>query len=1436
MLSFRQRNRNYTVLLITSLGIVGLVLYYIIIYIPENEQRINARNFRVLHRIGANLSSAIDNYVEKVGQGYGKQVLEELYYKDPSIKGAQSFKSISGDSIWLTADAADHWLQSKAARQLIEGRTHGLNYSPGHEQAEHDTHIEKRAGGTFLHFASIIAYGKEDPSSIKFNFDAPFYFHTRIRVDSLLNPLMRWDNFAYFVIFRKKGTGRQQTAEVIYKGARDHPHRNPIDLLLPDSLVALANKTGGRQPAEAAIAGETFQLYLLHKRISAEENWVLCAAVPADRYEKERRAIPAHLVTFGSLLLALLIFSVPFLKLVLINNQERLNKSDVVFAGLSVFAGVAMLVLLLLDGYVYYVADNKAEARRLEKLAAEIENNLTWELDGLLQQLELLDALPDTRPAVADFKKDSLLAQYFARNAASGRDATRHVVRVFWVDTAGYMVTSWTNNKKPDRRYRVNNRSYFSNILEERGWTMDHTPTRFALESVSSMIDGRKYAVISRKSTRSHHNQMPKARVVALTTKLSSLYHAVLPPGYGFCIIDKQGTVWFHQQEKLNLNENLLEETSFPPALQAAMYSRVPAHFEVHYQGNKQRLFIDPIRQLPLFLVTYVNHDYQKVTNLHLIMVTVMMLSLYFILLGFLLALVVYARSRPVNLPAYWFAFKWLWPKSSYAHLYLKTNLLLLATILLVLGLADPSRPVSTFFMLLFAAVYNFIFCYTSFHAIPIRWVFRSRLYFFSVSSVVILLVLNACALITGTDTFQLGVLFQLMLLGLLWAINRIFYKYSSYASTWKCRYRRFYNQMLLCWLLLTSALPAFVFFRIAYNYEMELTLRYHQLYLAQMLSRRPAELAWPDTTRQQQKRTQQGPASFVYAKFLYNTHPAAQAPGRGQNAASRSAKPVLLLNQGAGRQADDTSGIRLRSPWLQARQALQAVQERAAQKEGRQANGFVMLVRPTFRNVLANAFFLKADCHPAADCHPNHWQLQDSLLHFRYSNELNQEHTIKLSSSLPRFQLPAVLHAHTTWPANINHPGWFFWADAAILAIFVYFLISFLVQRIFSLDLHWIKPLGTIDQQFLDPAVKNKLLVIALPVAPGIRQLLHNQQPADGKAFQLIQIDLAKTDFTAGIRMLELGGFHLPVVLLIKNFDFDPYSEEALKYKVTLLQTLHAMPQLKVIIQTSLHPACWQQKLAEGEEEKQKGEKGPSKAAYLAILEQLLILLGAYIKLYQPLQRQAPASTSAPKYLMPQKEYLLRLIRQECSSCFHLHQFEDTLVKYVEDAAASKKKVTKEDIIFLLQERAQLYYRYIWTSCSEEEQYFLYDLAQDGLVNARNKHVLSALLGKGLLVQEEDATMKIMNVSFQKFVLHVVDPAEALRFEKMNAQSSKWDLFKTPLMLIFVAGALFIFFTQKQTWLNIVTVLAAFSTIIGILPRLSALLPAMFAGKEAHK
>jgi hypothetical protein len=144
----------------------------------------------------------------------------------------------------------------------------------------------------------------------------------------------------------------------------------------------------------------------------------------------------------------------------------------------------------------------------------------------------------------------------------------------------GMMTHSWKLNRNPNQnnaKVSVNSRNYFKIINNGGGYTLPDKPVKFALEFITSFTDGEKYAVISTRSKAPvKGNKWP---IIALATKLVTFYKPIFPPGYGFCVIDNEGKVLFHQNEDLNLNENLLEEINYEPRLKAALYGQTPAHF-----------------------------------------------------------------------------------------------------------------------------------------------------------------------------------------------------------------------------------------------------------------------------------------------------------------------------------------------------------------------------------------------------------------------------------------------------------------------------------------------------------------------------------------------------------------------------------------------------------------------------------------------------------------------------------------------------------------------------------------------------------------------------------------------------------------------------------------------------------------------------------------
>ena len=63
--------------------------------------------------------------------------------------------------------------------------------------------------------------------------------------------------------------------------------------------------------------------------------------------------------------------------------------------------------------------------------------------------------------------------------------------------------------------------------------------------------------------------------VLAIATRMYSIIDPVLPPGYGFCIMNAEGEVLFHSETKRNTQENFLEEVAQNEKIRAAVAGRL---------------------------------------------------------------------------------------------------------------------------------------------------------------------------------------------------------------------------------------------------------------------------------------------------------------------------------------------------------------------------------------------------------------------------------------------------------------------------------------------------------------------------------------------------------------------------------------------------------------------------------------------------------------------------------------------------------------------------------------------------------------------------------------------------------------------------------------------------------------------------------------------
>ena len=1468
MLAVSKRRRNLTVSIFTSIAILALLLYYILEHIPNNERRINTRNFRVLARIGVNLNATVKSYNEHVLRNYAHFTFSKLPETNPETlndtlnKGNKVVIPSRGNG--TQQDLSSVLLAMDRKKELVS--RFRLEYDPIKTEILEPLRLE----GKYFHFQSYVAVETLDGTRKWMEpKDSLYLFQAKLSIDSLLPSLHRKDIFEHLLVLQtetvQENNGEKIKGKILYNSSSFYPN-----LIQIDSLVNTRQGLFGGKVVEVELAGVPYKLYLLGQDVGLKDKWILAGAVPVNQIRAEQMAIDSSLVIFILLALAILVLALPFIKLMLMNKQERLQKRDVLLSAFSLFAGVSLTVLLLFDSYSYLGPDSATKQKQLEGLGDGVANQLNAEIKQATEQLSELDSLKIEKNNIVNLNSDDVKWEETDKTAPdplldSLRKLTKYpnMIRVFWANRRGEKLCTWTTRSENNENNSVANRDYFSTISQGKGWVLNGMQEQFYLQSILSWNDGEKYAIISKES------RSDSAKVIALTTKLSSLSNSSVPPGYGFFLINQQGEVLFHKDEDLSLNENLLEESDYNQNLQAALFGYIPTYFEEHYQGSTHQFFIQPLPDLPLFIVTYANRDYQSASKVHIISLATSLLLFYFFFLVIQLGLPIMVTMRPTKLKFHRLSFRWLWPQRHEQRIvaYWRVTLALLFTIGVIMVLTDRDRPVASFFIMLLAINYTFAFAYISIRNLTWKNLFRDDSKYVLGVSVGSTFLLNLICWFLYED-YKWVLWFQ-MILGVGFTVI-------SSLQLLPIRLPREYQQayilMVLSWLFLTSVMPSFFVFRIAYDYEAELMVRHHQLHLAHDISQKrhqqkvyqeKQELNKPDES------TIKG-GNSIYTEFFHYTKEIPDTLSMVKHPAPKNLNhPSKMVSLGSV----TSIGAQQRSA-----ETVQTFPTGFGNPKERLLLNFIYFVRPVFNNVLANEVYLIREPSSRAT-----WSILDRsnyLLKMVYTNYADPDCSVSLSSQLPLYQLPGfAFTGENAEKAMLS--GGFFWLEALLLLGFLFLLVSFLINRVFNLNLLHNLKMGQIDQELLDYRVENKVLLISMPgtpemsfINPGsllagpgktpvqkksifafINQLAFSWKKTEkttvssNRPVRVKEIDLARFEIKALMSHLNIR--QEDMVVLVKNFDHEPYEERWIQQKIELLQYLDSLQGKKIILYSSEHPSKWEEKIKESMFPSEDLEVAARKEAILKQVRLLLHNLNKFTKVYLPLQgmlainenieiynRNLAKTTVKPKNkpsneLNQRRKYLLQVVKAECLSCNHLAQYQKCLQDYVW-AHFEEKRLTRSDIILKIQSLAQLYYRELWSKCSEGEHYMLYDLAQDGLVNARNVGVLSSLLSKGLLIREKKLTLRIFNESFRNFVLSVVNKEEALRFENDTAKGSRWETYRTPLFMVLTGAMLFIFYTQKDTWTMMLTVLTALSTMVGILPRLGLLIPAFLAKGEA--
>lgn len=261
--------------------------------------------------------------------------------------------------------------------------------------------------------------------------------------------------------------------------------------------------------------------------------------------------------------------------------------------------------------------------------------------------------------------------------------------RIFWVDTRGNQHIKWEAGRQTSPTY-VGDRDYFVETTANRLWQLaDARPgaPRFRVDSILSRNTGEYRAVITQHAPAAAICGDVGLGVVSMVTPLLSLIDPILPPDYGFAVVNGDGQVLFHSTGTKNREERFLDEVEDAAELRSAPFARQGRLLTARYLGLDHRLLVTPLpalRDSPWSLIVFHNLSAGASQHLERIVLFSMMTLIYFMVLAAALLVVPAARGPRA----------WMWPSHANRGAYVQLTLTLAALALpLYLLMFATTRP-----------------------------------------------------------------------------------------------------------------------------------------------------------------------------------------------------------------------------------------------------------------------------------------------------------------------------------------------------------------------------------------------------------------------------------------------------------------------------------------------------------------------------------------------------------------------------------------------------------------------------------------------------------------------------------------------------------------------------------------------------------------------
>lgn len=690
------KNINYISWIVIVLSIAVLYLSYFFFYIPQQESVLQERAFRILKEYGNNLYGKFDYYQTHLKNYGGYYTIRDKLRNESALKAVENLKRNAskpgGEPSASTKEIINLYKVIGSLDANIEAEQMPASQIPKTPVLSND-----RKYLIIPHNAGFNSIMPKTIASLNQKLDQQFgvpdqNFIYRVPIQTLMEGLkFDWllDNIILF-----------DRSMVIHNSRQDVIH----DITNPEALCDSAENHQGGVIETMMIRGQKQRLMILPIEFGDAKIY-LAGVMPATEFKKKTRTINSQLLTVISGVLLLLLVSIPELKIIMINRQERLKVFDAYGTIISVVMSTGLLILIAISLLKHQVEDKTIQHKRVELISDTLFHNVSSDFHALI---DLYQGITDKD------NQDSASFSFFIRQSLNSDENFTQIPdhfigkpvpinEIILIDSAGIVSKAVTKTVFSDAvTVDLSERGYFQNVIDPKRSWLNAYQKRYFIESIKSYNTGYQETAIS--FLLNEPIEPGQAPVLAITSPIPSLYHQVLPKDIKFLVIDEQGKVLFHSTQSKNLHENFLEECDLDPRLLSAIRLRVDETLHLTYNEKEWLARIKPMTDAPLYHVTLLDHDRIDNRNARIFLFTFYFLIITLICIGIGVLIMRWAHAKNDFLQMRCWSLSWLLLQTQ-NYLKYKALVTILGAILLfqVLGSLAIDKPVT---MLIYQLIY----------------------------------------------------------------------------------------------------------------------------------------------------------------------------------------------------------------------------------------------------------------------------------------------------------------------------------------------------------------------------------------------------------------------------------------------------------------------------------------------------------------------------------------------------------------------------------------------------------------------------------------------------------------------------------------------------------------------------------------------------------